>query len=96
MPNTPDVFDNEEPIHEAGINYSEGSILASTPDGGYVNINPEYMPYKNSIITSGKFHVYCVHATHGSSSFYIEQDNHNRWKYLRSIRHGSKTTLLVG
>ena len=64
----------------SAIDYSTDSFTVKLEDGGYLQVDPEFAPYKGGIMTTGRFHCYLVDVTHGTSTFYIEQDANMVWK----------------
>jgi hypothetical protein len=45
----------------------------------YFAVHPEMAAYKNSIIGTGRYYVYCIDPVHGSCYFTVKQDEHNTW-----------------
>lgn len=45
----------------------------------YFAVHPEMNPYKNSILATGQYFVYCIDPIHGSCHFIIEQDEKYKW-----------------
>ena len=52
-----------------------------TEDGqpGYLSINQEMRPYKNSVTPTDRYYIYCMHPKYGSCTFIVVQIKGNAW-----------------
>jgi len=72
-------INEEEDVKESEIDYSNRSFIVKLPNGGYINIDPEFVPDGSATITSGRFHVLYVHPQYGTSTFYVELVDGFEW-----------------
>jgi hypothetical protein len=56
-----------------------GSFLVQTPEGGYINVNPELSPEPSDVSPTGRYHVFYAHPERGSCTFVVEQDENCTW-----------------
>ena len=68
-----------EEIQQSDVDFSKGEFVIKLTGGGHININPEWIPGKYGIITSGRFHILYFHPEQGTIIFYLQYTDLLKW-----------------